>query len=126
MKPALLIFLLLAVCSASWCQNKYPLVRLSALEKVSADTVLFNAYVIDVYVCPPCPPGAICKPCNENNLTVVEETPGDITNIPLEKRVRIFSENPNRVKVGNRYLFTATFRNKKVSPKDNLKLVAFK
>jgi hypothetical protein len=126
MKATSITLVILFVSVISWGQKKYPQVRIADLEKNSADTVELKAFVLDVYHCPPCPPGAICKPCIENNISVVEDKPDDITKIPLEKRVRIFISNQKEFEMGKHYLFVVTFRNKKSSPKDNLTLISFR
>jgi len=112
---------------ASYAQKSsrsYPSVRLNTLSKSSSDTVTLKAYVRDVYVCPPCPEGAQCKPCMENHLTVVEEKP--IDPFKITQQVRIFTQHPDSLKIGRRYKFTVTFQNKSVSPGDNLVLVSYK
>lgn len=126
MKATPITLAILLVSFISWGQKKYPQVRIADLEKSSPDTVELRAYVLDVYHCPPCPPGAICKPCIEDNISVVEDKPTDITKIPLEKRVRIFIANQKGFEAGKQYLFVVKFRNKKSSPKDNLMLISFR
>ncbi len=106
--------------------QKYPMVKIATLAKATSDTVRLKAYVFDVYVCPPCPEGAQCKPCMENHATVVEEEPVDPMKVPLDRRVRIFTERSDSLKTGKRYLFTVTFRNKKTSPEANVTLVSFR
>jgi hypothetical protein len=127
MKTITLLFcsLLSAICAAGQASTKYPLVTFEALGKTASDTVRLKAYVLDVYQCPPCPPGMICKPCMENHFTVVEKKPADIMKIPLEDRVRIFTDQPKALKIGKPYTFTVRFRNKKASPKDNLELISY-
>jgi hypothetical protein len=106
--------------------KKYQIVNFDKLAETSNDTVRLKAYVLDVYRCPPCPPGAICKPCMENYFTVVEQKPVDIMKIPLGNRIRIFTNKSNDLTVGKQYIFTITFRNKKTSPSDNLELISLK
>jgi len=127
MKSTSTFFFALCLLIIAWGQKNektYPLLSFSKLSMATADTVQLKAYVLDVYQCPPCPPGMTCKPCIENHFTVVEKKPVDIMKIPLEDRVRIFTDQPKGLVVGKRYLFTVSFRNKKVSPKDNLELIS--
>ena len=105
---------------------KYPLIKIGSLKEAAYDTIRIKAYVFDVYVCPPCPEGAQCKPCMENHLTVVEEKFRDPQKVSLDSRVRIFAEKPDLLEVGKRYVFLVSFRNKMMGPSDNLKLVSFK
>lgn len=126
MKHSLTTLVLLMMSFISWGQKKYPLVKFADLETTTSDTIRLKGFVLDVYQCPPCPPGAICKPCIENNISVVEDKPQDISKIPLEKRVRLFTVNHKGFEVGKEYLFVVTFRNRKSSPKDNLSLISFR
>jgi len=107
-------------------QNSYPLVHVEQLSKAPADTIRLKAYVLDVYTCPPCPPGMICKPCTGNHVTIAEEKPKDMMKISSDKRIRIFTENPKGLTPGKRYVFTLRFKNKKASPVDNLELISFR
>jgi hypothetical protein len=121
------IFLCGMLASAiAFSQKPFPLVRLGSLDKATSDTIRVKAYVFDIYVCPPCPEGAMCKPCIENNFTAVEEKPVDPFKVAHEKRVRVFMERPDSLKVGKQYLFVVRFRNKTTSPEDNLTLISFK
>ena len=128
MKAHVVLFLGLLLAGAVQSQKpqrKYPLVSITDLSKSSADTVRLKVYVLDIYICPPCPKGMQCKPCIENNFTVVEEKPIDIFKIPAENKLRIFTPHPDSVKLGRRYMLTVRFRNKKASPVDNMELISF-
>ena len=60
--------------------------------------------MIDIYKCPPCPPGAMCKPCIPNNIVVtdnIEEK--DLSKI---KRLRIHTDKPEQFELKKKYLFT--------------------
>jgi hypothetical protein len=123
----LLFFLSILLTGTTVAQKSgksYPRVRFENLEKSTADTVRIKAYVLDIYVCPPCPKGAQCKPCIENNLTIVEEKP--VNPFKVTKRLRVFTQRPDSLKVGKQYLFTIAFRDKAKSPADNATLVFFK
>jgi hypothetical protein len=64
------------------------------------------AYVIDVYVCPPCPPGTECKPCIPDNITIADNPPraGIPGGVDGEKlRVYITSEEAANLVIGKRY-----------------------
>lgn len=67
-------------------------------------TFRIKGYVIDIYECPPCPPGAMCKPCLPNNIVVtdnIEEK--DLSKI---RRLRIYTEKPEQFELKKQYLFT--------------------
>jgi hypothetical protein len=106
--------------------RSYPLVKIGTLEKQNADTVRINAFVLDIYLCPPCPPPAQCKPCIGNHFTATDEKPTDPTKIGYEKRLEIFTERPDSLKAGKRYMITVAIRNRKVNPRDNVTLVSWK
>ena len=74
--------------------------------KPSSGTFALIAYIIDVYVCPPCPPGAECKPCIPDNISIADKppragTPGGVEGEKL--RVYIPAELAPNLKVGKRY-----------------------
>ena len=104
----------------------YPLVKISTLDKSTSDTVRIKAFVLDIYVCPPCPEGMICKPCMENNFTAVDEKPLDPMKIPWEKKLRVMTQHPDSLKTGSRYLFTVRFKSKKDGKKGDMEMVSFK
>ena len=104
----------------------YPLVQVSTLNKSKSDTVRMKAYVLDIDVCPPCPEGAICKPCIGNHFTAVDEKPVDPTKIPWERKLRVFTQRPDSLKTGKRYLFTLRFKSRKAGIAGDLEMVSFK
>ena len=70
--------------------------------------VKVTAYVRESYVCPPCPPKAVCKPCMKPYLTLTDSPQGSDGAAML---VHSEEQPPKwRVKVGQRYVFTGTLR----------------
>jgi hypothetical protein len=129
MKTILFVICSVWATSGAFAQKKdqkFPLAHISQLGSVKADTIRLKGYIFDIYVCPPCPEGAQCKPCIENNFTVVEKKPSDPFKVRMDSRLRVFTERPDSLTVGKRYMLTVRFRNKKASPKDNLALISFK
>ena len=123
----LLCAMLVPVCGFSQKKPKdYPLVKISMLHKANSDTVRMKAFVLDIYVCPPCPPGMICKPCIENNFMAVDEKPVDPMKIPLEKKLRVMTQRPDSLTIGKRYLFTLRFKSRKDGKAGDLEMVSFK
>jgi len=65
-------------------------------------------YVVKIYTCPSCPPGAYCEPCMGDNIVISEnnkmiiESYSDIT----EKELFIFAENPQQFELGRYYSFS--------------------
>lgn len=78
---------------------------------------MIKAKVLDVYRCPPCPPGAICKPCEGDHLTV-EDTDADT---PLQSRIFANVDGFDKNAV---YIFTLVLLNK-YHPDTGNKLVSF-
>ena len=103
----------------------YPIVKISTLNKTKSDTERMKAFVLDIYVCPPCPEGMICKPCIENHFIAIGEKPVDPMKIPWEKRVRVFTQRPDSLKTGKRYLFTLRFKSKKAGNVGDMEMVSF-
>jgi len=67
-------------------------------------------YVIDIYKCPPCPPGAMCKPCIPDNIVVTDNL--DEKDPARIKRLRISTEKPERFELKKRYIFTVKVKGK--------------
>jgi hypothetical protein len=126
MKAITLLFCIsISVQAGAQAKSKnYPLVNFAELATTTGDTIRLKAFVLNVYECPPCPPGMICKPCLGNHVMVVEKRPVDIMKIPLEDRLRIFADQPKRMTAGKQYMFTVTYRNKKTSTNE-LQLISF-
>ncbi len=61
-------------------------------------------YVIDIYKCPPCPPGAMCKPCIPDNIVVTDNI--DEKDFSKIKRLRISTEKPEQFELKKKYTFT--------------------
>src|SRR3979411_559512 len=51
-------------------------------------------FVIQTYKCPPCPPGAMCKPCLGDHIVVTESI--DKKDPTLIQRLRIFTDKPDQ------------------------------
>jgi hypothetical protein len=72
-----------------------------------AGEVELDAWVTDIYTCPPCPPKAMCKPCDAPNFTVSTQktTPGG-------ESFRLYTKAgpPKDLAVGLRYHFKIAVR----------------
>lgn len=66
----------LAASSVISQSQKPPLLKFSDLQKYDPanETFQIDGYVMDLYKCPPCPPGAMCKPCIPDNITIVDSS----------------------------------------------------
>lgn len=129
MKTILCAFFMVFFTGVTFSQkqsNKHKLISFSELDKVTDDTVRLKVYVLDIYICPPCPEGMQCKPCIGNNFMAVEEKPVDIFKISPDKKLRVLTEHPDSLKVANRYMISIRIINKKVKPVNEVELVSYK
>lgn len=106
---ALFLFLPAGVIQA---QSSPPHIRWNQLKDTIKDTIEINGYVFDVYICPPCPEGATCKPCLPNNITLVEKKFDDPQRVPLERRLRVYTEQPEAFKPGDHFTFIISRKGK--------------
>ena len=62
-----------------------------------------RGYVTFIYVCPSCPAGAMCKPCDRANIVIYEDKPGGV--IAREKQLKLYcAENLQKgLMLGKRY-----------------------
>lgn len=69
-----------------------------------------EGHVIDTYKCPPCPPGAMCKPCIPDNIVITD----DIEQKEPSKinRLRIYYNKPEQFEVNKKYSFTVRVKGK--------------
>lgn len=111
MKQALLILLVLATllspATFTLCQEtaKPPLLTFDDLKKNDGIEGPFRiqGYVLDVYKCPPCPPGAVCKPCTPDNVVITDTAdPKDLSKI---NRLRIVTDKPDQFEQKKKYSF---------------------
>lgn len=72
------------------------------------EIVRMTGYVVDGYRCPPCPPGAQCKPCMINSAIFVAASPAhpqvDLSNPPSDVAV-IAADDPTIFAAGVAYRF---------------------
>lgn len=65
-----------------------------------------EGFVAKVYVCPPCPPGAMCKPCMRDNI-VISERKAALAGYNLsEREMMLFTRGSGVFEVGRKYVFT--------------------
>lgn len=69
-----------------------------------------EGYVIDIYKCPPCPAGAMCKPCIPDNIVVTDNI--DEPDLSKIKRLRISTEKPELFELRKKYTFTVKIKGK--------------
>jgi len=79
---------------------------------------IHDAYVIEIHKCPPCPPGAQCKPSLGDYVVVTDNI--DEKDPLLTKRLRVFTGTPERLErfvLKKKYSFIAKVRGKVPSGK---------
>lgn len=89
-----------------------PLLTFADLENHNSSVANFRivGVVLDTYKCPPCPAGAMCKPCIGDHIVITDESgQKDPT---LIKRLRIFNEKPEQFQLKRKYQFTVKVRGK--------------
>src|SRR5437867_1863690 len=89
---------------------KPPLLTFDDLKKNDGIDGSFRieGYVLDIYKCPPCPPGAMCKPCIPDNVVITDTAdPKDLSKI---NRLRIFTDKPDQFEQKKKYSFTVKLK----------------
>ena len=96
----------LAVASGSGQNGKPAVLKFADLKKWNSanETFQIEGYVIDIYNCPPCGPGMMCKPCIPNNITLVETA--DWRDLSSIQRLRVFTDHTERFETKKKYLVT--------------------
>ena len=101
----LLVLLFLGVPCAAQNQSKPQSVSAFVAQHPESGTYAVSAYVVDVDLCPPCPPGAFCKPCIPDNITL-----SDLPSLMQAQaqgsptlRVFVTTAQGARLQVGKRY-----------------------
>jgi hypothetical protein len=118
MKWVFLLFaLILSFPVMSQREKNYPLLLIRDLSKSKADTFRVRATVTSIATCPPCPKGAMCKPCLGNHITVMNN------NDSLRIQLVVFTDNPDQFARGRIYQFTLSMRNK--AKHEDAELVSF-
>ena len=75
-----------------------------ALAPVSGNFKL-TGFVVHRYQCPPCPEGAMCKPCIGDHV-VISESAELLQNYPPDgPYVVVFTPEPEPLSLGKRYIF---------------------
>jgi hypothetical protein len=88
------------------------------------ETFRIEGYVLNTYKCPPCPPGAMCKPCIPDNITLVNSS--DWSKISELKQLRVYTDLTDKFEAKKRYRVTVrVFGNiNPGDPVDSVKLVS--
>lgn len=65
-----------------------------------------EGYVVKIYICPPCPQDAACKPCMRDNIVVSESDNLLDTYTLTEKELIVFTNNTKQFELGAKYRFS--------------------
>ena len=92
--------------------DKPPLLTFADLQRNDSIEGSFTVvgYVTDTYKCPPCPKGAMCKPCIGDHLVVTDKL--DEKDPALVTRLRIFTDKPEKFALRGKYSFLVKTRGK--------------
>ncbi len=82
-------------------------------ENLNSGTYNTEGYVVKKYECPPCPRGAMCKPCMEDNIVISETNKILDTYSLASDEMIIFVKDPNQFELGKRYSFSVNVRQSK-------------
>ena len=108
-------------------EESSPLLTFADLQKNDAIAGPFRiaGYVIDSYKCPPCPAGAMCKPCIGDHIVVTDNL--DEKDAALVKRLKIFTDKPEQFELKKKYIFTVKVRGRilRGQPIHDVDLVSF-
>ena len=75
---------------------------LRKLEPAPETTHTLMGYVVMRYTCPPCPPGALCKPCMGNNFVLSDDPEPHETYDIDQSDVIVFADDPMQFEVGQK------------------------
>ena len=77
----------------------------------SGKTVRVVGYVVGSYVCPPCPPGATCKPCAAPSEVFLAPAPDHLRVVLFDPANDVFAvgvDDPAPFALGSQYRFEVT------------------
>ena len=100
-------------------------IKQSALAPGDYDT---EGYVAKIYSCPPCPPGAMCKPCMRDNIVISEEKKRLDSYSLTEKELILFVQESKRFKLGRKLKFTIRITGEKTTsePINDIEVVSYR
>lgn len=93
----------------------------------SSGTYNTEGYIVKKYECPPCPKGAMCKTCMEDNIVISEINKVLDTYSLHNTEMIIFVKNPDQFEVGKKYRFSVQVRESKSTsePINDIELVGY-
>ncbi|MFA5125863.1 MAG: hypothetical protein WC462_02575 [archaeon] len=109
----------------------YNFYTISGIKENNFSSGNFNTegYVVKIYVCPPCPEGALCKTCMQPNIVVSENNVLLESYVLTEKEMIIFTGNLdiNQFNLGSKYKFIVKITNENTTgePINNIELIEY-
>ena len=111
MKPAgrfwrgLTVLPLIGAPSMAPAQNAPESVSAFLAQHADTGTYAISAYVVDVYLCPPCPEHVFCKPCIPDNITLSDQPSLTQAQAHGNPTLRVFvtTSQAAQLQVGKRY-----------------------
>ncbi|PIS47816.1 MAG: hypothetical protein COT17_01520 [Elusimicrobia bacterium CG08_land_8_20_14_0_20_51_18] len=88
--------------------KKFKFYSISALKAKKPASGFFNTegYVVKIYTCPPCPEGAMCKPCMRNNILISENANLQESYMLAKKDMILFTDKAKDFRLGEKYRFS--------------------
>lgn len=76
-------------------------------EPVQPGTYNTEGFAVKLYDCPPCPRGAVCKPCMGSNIVLSEnKLPIETYNQLTSDELIVFVDRAEQFEIGSKYLMT--------------------
>lgn len=132
MKAKFVIVIMLVMMSGpGWSQLK-PLTnfyKISELNRLKPAFGTYNVigYVSKIYECPPCPQGALCKPCMPSHIVISEARTLLAKYALTDREMIVFIENAEGLKPDKKYVFLIKILDVKTTDQaiNNPKLIYF-
>jgi hypothetical protein len=107
--------------------RKAPLLTFEDLQKNDGVEGSFRieGFIINIYKCPPCPAPMQCKPCLGDHVVVTDNV--DEKDPALIKRLRIFTDKPEKFEMKKKYSFVVKVKGQipKGRAIENVDLISF-
>jgi hypothetical protein len=107
------------------------ILKISEIKKLKPATGVFTTqgFVVHTYVCPPCPPNTLCKPCMGNHLVISEENRlwKDYSLMDNQNLI-IFTKDSKQFMKGEKYDFKIQITDRKSTgePLNDVQLISYK
>ena len=88
--------------------SNFPFLSIHELRQLNPTSGRYNTegYVAKIFTCPPCPSGALCKPCMRDNIVISEQRKTIETYTLTEMDLIVFVNHPDQFTIGKKYTFS--------------------